>query len=283
MLHTSPATLKRMQRRARNPVTGRNELLPAGTTYEEWYEKYVEGNKEAVVNAQALKNMASDEKQYNKYLDRMGSEYTGKSLKEFQNIKYTNPEKYAIMKAQYKGMGYYDKAVAAEPKVTAMMEKLAKDNGMELAGLDNRIKGKDSYLDKIAREYQPGYHYEVKDVLRYTMVSPSNNMVGKTLDSIEDLKKNGANVYQVKNLWLNKKNPYNGINTFVQDMDGNKFEIQYHTKASYEAKQKTHKLYEDIRKGNLSSEEMQKLTKEMHEVFDAAKVPDGIERVKSYG
>lgn len=276
-------TLKRMQRRARNPVTGKNELLPAGMTYEEWYKKYVEGNKEAVVNAQVLKNMASDEKQYNKYLDRIGQSYTGKSLKEFQNIKYTNPEKYAIMKAQYKGMGYYDKAVAAEPKVTAMMEKLAKDNGMELAGLDNRIKGKDSYLDKIAREYQPGYHYEVKDVLRYTMVSTSNNMVEKTLDSIEDLKKNGANVYQVKNLWLNKKNPYNGINTFVQDMDGNKFEIQYHTKVSYDAKQKTHKLYEDIRKGNLSSEEMQKLTKEMHEVFDAAKVPDGIERVKSYG
>lgn len=35
-------TLKRMQRRARNPVTGKNELLPAGTTYKEWYEKYVE-------------------------------------------------------------------------------------------------------------------------------------------------------------------------------------------------------------------------------------------------
>lgn len=34
-------TLKRMQRRARNPVTGKNELLPAGTTYKEWYEKYV--------------------------------------------------------------------------------------------------------------------------------------------------------------------------------------------------------------------------------------------------
>lgn len=35
-------TLTRMQRRARNPVTGKNELLPAGTTYEEWYKKYVE-------------------------------------------------------------------------------------------------------------------------------------------------------------------------------------------------------------------------------------------------
>lgn len=276
-------TLKRMQRRARNPVTGKNEIVPAGMTYKEWYAKYVEGNREAVVNAQAIKNMASDEKQYNKYLERMGKQYAGKSLKGFQNIKYTNPEKYAIMKAQYKGLGYYDKAVLAEPKVTAMMEQIAKNNDMELVGLKNRIKGKESYLDKIAREYQPGYHYEVKDVLRYTMVSPSKKMAEKTLESMETLKKSGANVYQVKNLWLNSKNPYNGINTFVQDMDGNKFEVQYHTKASYEAKQKTHKLYEDIRKGNLSSDDMQKLTEEMQKVFDSVKVPKGIERVKSHG
>lgn len=35
-------TLKRMQCRARNPVARKSELLPAGTTYEEWYKKYVE-------------------------------------------------------------------------------------------------------------------------------------------------------------------------------------------------------------------------------------------------
>ena len=115
------------------------------------------------------------------------------------------------------------------------------------------------------------------------MMSTPKKMVEKTLESMETLKKNGANVYQVKNLWLNKKNPYNGINTFVQDMDGNKFEVQYHTKASYVAKEKTHKLYEDIRKGNLSSEDIQKLTEEMQKVFDSVKVPKGIERVKSHG
>ena len=33
-----------MQRRARNPITGKNELVPADMTYKEWYEKYVNGN-----------------------------------------------------------------------------------------------------------------------------------------------------------------------------------------------------------------------------------------------
>lgn len=31
----------RLQRRARNPITGENELIPQNMTYEEWYEKYV--------------------------------------------------------------------------------------------------------------------------------------------------------------------------------------------------------------------------------------------------
>lgn len=35
-----PQTLKNIQRRARNPVTGKNELVPASMKYEQWYEKY---------------------------------------------------------------------------------------------------------------------------------------------------------------------------------------------------------------------------------------------------
>lgn len=35
-------TLKNIQRRARNPITGKNELVPASMKYEQWYEKYVE-------------------------------------------------------------------------------------------------------------------------------------------------------------------------------------------------------------------------------------------------
>lgn len=276
-------TLKKLKRRARNPVTGKNELVPADMTYKEWHKKYVEGNREAVVNAQATRNHTADEKQYSKYMERLGKEYAGKDLKEFQNIKYTNPEKYAIMKAQYKGAGYYDKAVAAEPEVTKLVEQTAKQNNMQLAGLDHRIKDKSSYLDKIAREYKPGYHYEVKDVLRYTMVSMPEELVNNTLKSIEMFNKENANVYQIKNLWLNKKNPYNGINTYVQDKVGNKFEVQYHTEGSYMAKQKTHVLYEKIRKGNMLPDDMRKLTEEMREVFDSVEVPKNIERIVSYG
>ncbi|KJJ66695.1 minor capsid protein [Clostridium sp. FS41] len=39
--------LSQMQRRARNPATGRAETVPANMTYEQWHNKYVKGNKEA--------------------------------------------------------------------------------------------------------------------------------------------------------------------------------------------------------------------------------------------
>ena len=280
-------TLKRMQRRARNPVTGKNELLPAGTTYKEWYGKYVEGNKEAVVNAQAVKNMASDEKQYSKYLERMGKQYAGKSLKEFQNIKYTNPEKYAIMKAQYKGLGYYDKAIAAEPKITELVKRNAKQSGMKLVGLEHRIKEKESYLRKIATEYKPGYHYEVKDIVRYTMVDNPKKLTKKTLKSIETFESDGKQVYQVKNTWLNESNPYNGINAYIQDENGNKFEVLYHTQESFELKNgKLHELYEKQRVMGIDANKTPEYLELQDKMFDLSStltVPADIEEVKSHG
>lgn len=276
-------TLKSMKRRARDPVTGKNITVPANMTYAEWHKKFVEGNEDAIINRKMIKNDSIDNKQYTKYLERLGKDYAGKNVEEFKKIKYTNPEKYAIMKAQYKGVGYYNKVILNETSVTNLVSEIAKSNNMELVGLENRIKSKDSYLEKIAREYKTGYTYEVKDILRYTMTAPPDELLNKTLDSIKLFNDMDGNVYQVKNLWINKKNPYNGINTYVKDAVGNKFEVQYHTVDSFEAKQNAHKLYEKIRKGNLSSEDMRKITEEMRNVFNSVAVPKGIEEVKSYG
>ncbi|WP_368295851.1 minor capsid protein [Enterocloster citroniae] len=47
--------LSQMQRRARNPATGRVETVPANMTYEQWHNKYVKGNKEAEEKEKELK------------------------------------------------------------------------------------------------------------------------------------------------------------------------------------------------------------------------------------
>lgn len=46
----SDTDLAQMKRRARNPTTGKNEIVPANMTYKQWHKKYVEGKTEAETN-----------------------------------------------------------------------------------------------------------------------------------------------------------------------------------------------------------------------------------------
>lgn len=273
-------TLKSMKRRARDPVTGKNITVPANMTYAEWHKKFVEGNEDAIINRKMIKNDSIDNKQYTKYLERLGKDYAGKNVEEFKKIKYTNPEKYAIMKAQYKGIGYYNKAVAAEPEITKMVMDVAKSSDMGLAGLEYRIKTKESYLEKIAREYAPGYNYEVKDTLRYTMMTTPNDYVQNIKNANNIFKNNHCVITKCRNYWLDNKNPYNGVNILIQDSKGNKFEVQYHTKESFEIKQQTHELYEKQRVLEEDSREYLSLKKQMYEINSKIKIPKDIQEVK---
>nr|DAQ96999.1 MAG TPA: minor capsid protein [Caudoviricetes sp.] len=45
----------KLKRRARNPITGETELVPANMTYREWYKKYVESDARARANEKAIK------------------------------------------------------------------------------------------------------------------------------------------------------------------------------------------------------------------------------------
>lgn len=45
----------KLKRRARNPITGETELVPANMTYREWYKKYVENDARARANEKAIK------------------------------------------------------------------------------------------------------------------------------------------------------------------------------------------------------------------------------------
>ena len=223
------------------------------------------------------------QQQYERYKGILGPEYLPKSLKEFQNLKYSNSEEYGILKSQIKGMGYYNKAIANEPGITEHVKSVAGSVGMDAAGLEYRIKSKDSYLRKIRSRYDPdGNEYEVKDILRYTYTADANEMTGKTLSAIDTYKNMGYNTVEVKNYWLNDQDPYNGINTIINAPVGQKFELQYHTPESFELKNgKLHKLYEKQRLiKDTSSKEYMKLTDEMFKISDKLTVPIRISEVK---
>ena len=81
-------------RAARDPVTGERVMVPAEMKYADWYDKYVKNNPEAMAKEKALKNYQLDKKQYQEYENILGVKKVPKTLKEFQEMKYSNSEEW---------------------------------------------------------------------------------------------------------------------------------------------------------------------------------------------
>ncbi|MBO5069462.1 MAG: minor capsid protein [Roseburia sp.] len=277
----SDEELSQMKRRARDPVTGKTHTVPASMTYEQWYKQNVSGNPAARLNEKKLKNLSADRRQYAQYRERLGDKYLPKSLDDFQNLKYGQGDEYGILKAQVKGMSYYDKALRAELEISKTVKSIADMHEMDMAGFEYRLKGKDSFLRKIRSNYDPaGNVYEVKDIIRFTYTADPQYLAEKTLKCIDAYAEKGYNTIEVKNYWLNRRNPYNGINTVLKTPDGQKFELQYHTPESYSVKDSMHADYEKWRVLDPASEEAKAMRKKMFEQSQGMQVPEGIERVK---
>lgn len=271
------------EERAARDKDGKVYYVPGNMNYNEWYKKYVVNNPKALLEEKKLRNASTDQKQYENYKNLMGKEYIPKNFKDFQTVKYDGSDEFGIIKAQAKGMSYYNKALQNEPEVTKHIKSVAKQSGMNTEGLEYRLKEKDSYLRKIRGKYKPGGNeYEVKDIIRYTYTAPADEMAAKALNSIELNRNLGYNTIEIKNSWLNDKDPYNGVNTTLISPNGQKFELQYHTPESFKLKNgDMHKLYEKARLiKDRSSAEYIDLQDKMFEISDKLEVPKGIEKVK---
>lgn len=90
-----------LERRARDPVTGKTYRVPADMTYAEWKEKYINQNPEARLALKKFENRYVDKDQYKRYKLIYGKE-TIPSFAKFQEIKYNNSEEWDRLKAAYR-------------------------------------------------------------------------------------------------------------------------------------------------------------------------------------
>lgn len=131
--------LASMTRRARNPETGKNEIIPANMTYKQWYDEKVKGHPEAEANEKKIKNKNADKKQYQRYKTILGKD-APESLEDFQNMKYTEPEKWGFAKLDYQRRNELlqypelklpnaENAVLPEPKFTKYLFDENSKNG----------------------------------------------------------------------------------------------------------------------------------------------------------
>lgn len=177
----------------------------------------------------------------------------------------------------------FDKAKKSEPKITKEVTELAKKFGVENIGLKYRLKTEKSTLRKAKeiREEKPKIKSDKQavasmwDIVRYTQGGTVDNVVEKGLDTLRALQDKGYKVFDIKNYWMIKDNPYKGINVKVLSPDGQQFEMQFNTPHNIEVKEEMHKYYE------LAREE--KNAKKKKEYYDKMmEISKGFEVVKGF-
>lgn len=93
-------------RAARDPETGKTYEVPADMNYKEWHAEYIEKNPEKALAEKKLRNQKADKEQYDRYKRILGKDAPD-SLDSFQNMKYTDGEKWAYTKGLKDYLGKY--------------------------------------------------------------------------------------------------------------------------------------------------------------------------------
>lgn len=170
-----------------------------------------------------------------------------------------------------------ESAKNAERAITNDLVEISKVLGTDLAGLDFRLKTLDSLTRKVSKEPDS----VMRDVVRYTTISSPENMVKDMEAFIAELDKRGYTVSAVKNYWNNLENPYNGINANFLTPEKYEFELQFHTKESFDLKNgPLHEVYEKFRVLDPLSSEAAKLKNEMDQLSKSLERPQNIDKVK---
>lgn len=204
IIHLGDDVVEGLQRRARDPVTGENKLVPANMNYAKWYEQNVAHNPKAQAAEKAVKNMSSDIKQYQAYRALLKGK-AGSSVAAFQEIKYNNSELWEFMQLDYKRQNtlrlHPEKALPEMPKIDLPEAKFTRylfggDNKAGLAKGENfkeRLgydadnwqklqrqikKASNKYPAKVKGQNEYGTLYEQKIVLYGENDTPANVIVG---------------------------------------------------------------------------------------------------------
>lgn len=165
-----------------------------------------------------------------------------------------------------------------ESKITKDLGDVIGQSDMKLEGLKYKIKSLDSLTRKVTGEPNAN----MRDVVRYTAISSADDLAKNYSTALELMHKKGYTESAVKNYWTNTSNPYNGINTNFISPKGYEFELQFHTKESFELKNgKLHELYEKARVLDKKSSEVAELNKEMMLLSKRLTSPKDIDSIKT--
>jgi hypothetical protein len=140
-------------------------------------------------------------------------------------------------------------------KITPAMRAIeSQDPSRHLVGLKDCVKGRDRIKEKVCGMIQEsGFSAEqavsrVPDAIRYTFLYDEARYTRGIRADIARMEQQGFKLDKLKNSWSDDQ--YKGINSqWIEPDTGQRFEVQFHTRISFEAKQITHGAYQRLRAG----------------------------------
>ena len=163
----------------------------------------------------------------------------------------------------------------------------SQDPDRHLIGFDDHLKGRDRIKEKVydtvkERDRSPEDAVSlIPDAIRYTFQYRDSRYTQGVWADITRLKDQGFELEKVKNTWSGEQ--YKGINSQWIDPDsGQRFEVQFHTRISFEAKQLTHSAYERLRTKQADAFEELVLEAFQRKVTTEVPVPPGAADIPDY-
>lgn len=126
----------------------------------------------------------------------------------------------------------------------------------------------------------------IKDAIRFTTVSDDGDFVGNYKELKYNLAKRGYEEVRCKNyfdLYRQGKAKHKQVTSVFADDTGYRFEIQFQTPSSLQAKDKKTVLYEEVRKPGVSKERETEIVRQMEQLAETVNDPKDIYDIKSYG
>jgi hypothetical protein len=171
-----------------------------------------------------------------------------------------------------------DRIAARErEKITPAMRAIeSQDRDRHLVGLQDCLKGRDRIKEKVAKNIAEkglspeGAISRVPDTIRFTFQYDEARYTRSVQEDIARMKEQGFKLEIRKNSWLSDQ--YKGINSqWIEPDTGQRVEVQFHTRISFEAKQITHLAYERLR--TLKADKFEEMVLEAFQKKVAAEVP----------
>jgi len=154
-----------------------------------------------------------------------------------------------------------------------------------LVGWDYRLKSPDRLKDKVAEGVNergrtvPDAVMLVPDALRYTFQYDEARYAQGVRGDITQIEEHGFELVRLKNYWSGAQ--YKGINSQWMDHDsGQRFEVQFHTRTSFEGKQLTHSVYECLRGERIGAQEEAELETMQGRLVESVPVPPGADEIE---